>query len=75
MEENKKIRKKCEKALDKREEMVYNNTENKAELSALTLLQMGSRVNRRLYATILSGFVPCGDLCLCTVIFISLGGV
>ena len=35
--------------------MVYNTIENKAELSALTYLQQGSRVNKRLYATILSG--------------------
>jgi hypothetical protein len=37
-QENKKIQKKCKKALDKHVEMVYNTIENKAGLSALTLL-------------------------------------
>ena len=36
--ENKKNQEKCEKTIDKREQMVYNNTENKAELSVLTFL-------------------------------------
>ena len=43
--ENKKIQKKCKKTIDKSNRMVYNNTENKAERSALTYLHMGSRVN------------------------------
>lgn len=37
--ENKKIRKKCKKTIDKQSKMVYNTIENKAELSALTYLQ------------------------------------
>ena len=37
-----------QKTLDKRVRMVYNTIENKAELSALTYLQQGSRVNKRL---------------------------
>ena len=58
-----------QKTIDKQEKKVYNTIENKAGLSALTYLQKRSRVNKRFDATILSGFVPCGDLCLCTVIF------
>ena len=65
-------RKKLQKTIDKQKKKVYNTIENKAGLSALTYLQKRSRVNKRLDATILSGFVPCGDLCLCTVIFFRL---
>ena len=49
--------------------MVYNTIENKAGLSALTYLQQGSRVNKRLIPLSQVVLVPCGDLCLCTVIF------
>ena len=38
-EENKKISKKCKKAIDKWGKKVYNTIENKAGLSALTYLQ------------------------------------
>ena len=41
----KKTRKKVKKTIDKRLKMLYNNTENKAELSVLTFLPKSSRVN------------------------------
>jgi hypothetical protein len=40
--------KKMQKTIDKQEKKVYNTIENKAGLSALTYLQQGSRVNKRL---------------------------
>ena len=67
--ENKKIRKKCKKALDKWERMVYNNTENKAEFSALTHLPRAVRLIKAFLPFLGAVAVPCGDLCLCTVIF------
>ena len=44
-------------------------TQKTKQSSPLSPTCKGSRVNKTPYATILSGFVPCGDLCLCTVIF------